>query len=71
MSTTAHQARHGKVATKANGKGNTSKTDHSKLETFFHDEIKDIYWAERNWFRRFRKWPKPRRAKLRNAFTEL
>jgi len=33
---------------KARSNGNSSpKGENSKLEEFFHDEIKDIYWAEK------------------------
>jgi ferritin-like metal-binding protein YciE len=71
MSTTAHQTSHGKVAAKTNGNAGASKTDHSKLETFFHDEIKDIYWAEKKLVQTLPKMAKAATSEeLRNAFTE-
>ena len=44
---------------------------HSKLEEFFHDEIKDIYWAEKKLVQTLPKMAKAATSKdLKNAFTE-
>jgi ferritin-like metal-binding protein YciE len=50
--------------------GKDSKKD-SKLEEFFHDEIKDIYWAEKKLVQTLPKMAKAATSKdLKNAFTE-
>jgi ferritin-like metal-binding protein YciE len=44
---------------------------HSKLEEFFHDEIKDIYWAEKKLVQTLPKMAEAATSKdLKNAFTE-
>jgi ferritin-like metal-binding protein YciE len=48
-----------------------SKAGDSKLEAFFHDEIKDIYWAEKKLVKTLPKMAKAATSEdLRNAFTE-
>src|ERR1700744_6467928 len=43
----------------------------SKLEEFFHDEIKDIYWAEKKLVQTLPKMAKAATSEeLKNAFTE-
>jgi ferritin-like metal-binding protein YciE len=76
MSTThthkSSAANHGKASTgnKSGNKASGSKKEDGKLKEFFHDEIKDIYWAEQKLVKTL-----PRLAKaatsdeLRNAFT--
>ncbi|MEP7320172.1 MAG: ferritin-like domain-containing protein [Panacibacter sp.] len=53
---------------KTNG---TSKTNDSMLADFFHDELKDIYWAEKHLVKTLPKMKKAAAsAELQNAFTE-
>jgi ferritin-like metal-binding protein YciE len=48
-----------------------SRAGDSKLEEFFHDEIKDIYWAEKKLVQTLPKMAKAATSnELRNAFTE-
>ena len=81
MSTNTHKstgAAHGHDATpaaphKAAERKSTagSKTADSKLEEFFHDEIKDIYWAEKKLVQTLPKMAKAATSEeLRSAFTE-
>jgi ferritin-like metal-binding protein YciE len=61
MSTTTHKNNHTAIAPKHD----------SKLEEFFHDEIKDIYWAEKKLVKTLPKMAKAATSKdLKNAFTE-
>ena len=69
MSNTVHKTSHAATATKANAKA--AKGDHSKLEEFFHDEIKDIYWAEKKLVQTLPKMAKAATSEdLKTAFTE-
>lgn len=84
MSTTTHKSKstgaaHGHTA--AQSKSNTatghsqsaagSKSGDSRLEEFFHDEIKDIYWAEKKLVQTLPKMAKAATSEeLKNAFTE-
>jgi ferritin-like metal-binding protein YciE len=85
MSTTAHKNNQAATATKSTSKNNTAKANDSKtkaddskikandsrLEEFFHDEIKDIYWAEKKLVKKLPKMAKAATSKdLKNAFTE-
>src|ERR1700743_1395749 len=68
MSTTTHKkntaAGHSKSAA-------GSKAGDSKLKEFFHDEIKDIYWAEKKLVQTLPKMAKAATSEeLQNAFTE-
>jgi len=59
---------------KANGRSKTpagSRAGDSKLEEFFHDEVKDIYWAEKKLVQTLPKMAKAATSEeLKNAFTE-
>jgi len=56
--------------TRGNGKP-AQKEDSSRLQEFFHDEIKDIYWAEKKLVKTLPKLAKAATSKeLRNAFTQ-
>jgi len=58
---------HAKAATKPS----FSKEEEFKLKEFFHDEIKDIYWAEQKLVKTLPKMAKAATSEeLRNAFTE-
>ena len=83
MSTTTHKKSTGAAGshTTTTSKSNTatgrsktaagSKAGDSKLEEFFHDEIKDIYWAEKKLVQTLPKMAKAATSEeLRNAFTE-
>src|SRR6201992_1968769 len=62
MANTAPKTRHAATTAKANS---------SKLEKFFHDEIKDIYWAEKKLVQTLPKMARAATSEdLRNAFTE-
>jgi len=69
---TAHPA----ASTKSNSariatKQTKSKEPDSRLEEFFHDELKDIYWAENHLVKTLPKMAKAAHSKeLKNAFTE-
>jgi ferritin-like metal-binding protein YciE len=68
MSTTANKK---STATGRNKSAAGSKAGDSKLEEFFHDEIKDIYWAEKKLVQTLPKMAKAATSnKLKNAFTE-
>jgi ferritin-like metal-binding protein YciE len=76
MSTThTHKAAttsHGKAATatKSKSKAAPSKDEEGKLKEFFHDEIKDIYWAEKKLVQTLPKLAKASTSdELRDAFT--
>ncbi len=57
-------------ASKSSNKPNSPKGETSKLEEFFHDEIKDIYWAEKKLVQTLPKMAKASTSgELRNAFT--
>jgi ferritin-like metal-binding protein YciE len=58
--------------TRGNGNGKPAqKEDSSRLQEFFHDEIKDIYWAEKKLVKTLPKLAKAATSKeLRNAFTQ-
>ena len=50
---------------------NTRKVADSRLEEFFHDELKDIYWAENHLVKTLPKMAKAASSEdLKNAFTE-
>lgn len=52
-------------------KGNSNEADHSRLQEFFHDEIKDIYWAEKKLVKTLPKMAKAATStELRSAFTD-
>jgi ferritin-like metal-binding protein YciE len=71
MSTTAQKTQHAGTATKASSKGKGPKANDSKLEEFFHDEIKDIYWAEKKLVKTLPKMAKAATSEeLKNAFTK-
>src|SRR5947209_2883915 len=62
---------------RASGKADNSTSkadstkDNTKLEEFFHEEIKDIYWAEQKLVKTLPKMAKAATSEeLRNAFTE-
>jgi ferritin-like metal-binding protein YciE len=72
MSTTTHKngttAGH-KTSTKKAKSG--AKASDSRLQEFFHDEIKDIYWAEKKLVTTLPKMAKAATSEeLRDAFTE-
>jgi ferritin-like metal-binding protein YciE len=76
MSTThthkAPAANHGKTATTARSgsKPAPSKEEEGKLKEFFHEEIKDIYWAEKKLVQTLPKLAKASTSdELRDAFT--
>lgn len=70
MSTTAHKTNHAKPASKTPGTASSTKHNDSKLEEFFHDEIKDIYWAEKKLVQTLPKMAKAATSeKLKTAFT--
>jgi ferritin-like metal-binding protein YciE len=55
---------------KSRQKAAPSKEDQGKLKEFFHDEIKDIYWAEKKLVQTLPKLAKAATsAELRDAFT--
>ena len=59
------------TATGRNKSAAGSKAGDSKLEEFFHDEIKDIYWAEKKLVQTLPKMAKAATSnELKNAFTE-
>jgi ferritin-like metal-binding protein YciE len=59
------------TATKKSTAAAKSRAGDSKLEEFFHDEIKDIYWAEKKLVQTLPKMAKAATSnELRNAFTE-
>src|ERR1700759_1952837 len=63
---TAHETKENKSSTP-----NTKKTKHSRLEEFFHDELKDIYWAENHLVKTLPKMAKAASGEeLKKAFTE-
>src|ERR1700743_1556234 len=84
MSTTNHKTKSTTAAhsnSAAPAKSNTatgrsktaagSKAGDSKLEEFFHDEIKDIYWAEKKLVQTLPKMAKAATsAELKTAFTD-
>jgi ferritin-like metal-binding protein YciE len=81
MSTSTHKggaaATHKKTAaaaSAANAKSKTksgSRANDSKLQEFFHDEIKDIYWAEKKLVQTLPKLASAATsAELRGAFTD-
>jgi ferritin-like metal-binding protein YciE len=76
MSTThphkSSAADHGKASTgnKSGKKASGSKKEDGKLKEFFHDEIKDIYWAEQKLVKTLPKLAKAATSdELRDAFT--
>jgi ferritin-like metal-binding protein YciE len=55
----------------SNGSSAKGKATDSRLEEFFHDELKDIYWAENHLVKTLPKMVKAASGKeLKNAFTE-
>jgi ferritin-like metal-binding protein YciE len=76
MSTThthkSSAASQGKASTgnKSGNKASGSKKEEGKLKEFFHDEIKDIYWAEQKLVKTLPKLAKAATSdELRDAFT--
>jgi ferritin-like metal-binding protein YciE len=60
-----------RTETRSTGRSTGSKNENSKLEEFFHDEIKDIYWAEKKLVNALPKMAKAATSEeLRDAFTE-
>lgn len=60
-----------KKSAPSNTKGNANKGNDSRLEEFFHDELKDIYWAENHLVKTLPKMVKAASAKeLKSAFTD-
>jgi ferritin-like metal-binding protein YciE len=58
------------TAAKSKSKAAPSKEEEGKLKEFFHDEIKDIYWAEKKLVRTLPKLAKAATSdELRDAFT--
>src|ERR1700744_420702 len=80
MSTNTHKGAshsHSSAAPKSSTSTGRSKTaagsraGDSKLEKFFHDEIKDIYWAEKKLVQTLPKMAKAATSdELKNAFTD-
>ena len=69
MSNTAHKTNRATKVTKPEGK--TPRANDSRLEEFFHDEIKDIYWAEKKLVKTLPKMARAATSEdLKNAFTE-
>jgi ferritin-like metal-binding protein YciE len=65
----AHAAHHTPVIKKT--AVHSSKVTDSRLEEFFHDELKDIYWAENHLVKTLPKMTKAASGQeLKNAFTE-
>jgi ferritin-like metal-binding protein YciE len=51
--------------------GHHTKANDSRLEEFFHDELKDIYWAEHHLVKKLPKMAKAASGEeLKDAFTE-
>jgi ferritin-like metal-binding protein YciE len=70
MSKTAQQSSKAKKAPQVTGNANPAKANDSRLEEFFHDEIRDIYWAEKKLVQTLPKMAKAATSEnLRNAFT--
>lgn len=70
MAKTASPARRAKKLSNTTEKGGL-KANNSKLEEFFRDEIKDIYWAEKKLVQTLPKLAKAATSEeLRNAFTK-
>jgi ferritin-like metal-binding protein YciE len=71
MSTTAQKTQHASTATKTSPNGKAPQANDSQLEEFFHDEIKDIYWAEKKLVKTLPKMAKAATSEaLKNAFTK-
>jgi ferritin-like metal-binding protein YciE len=71
MSATAQKTQHASTATKTPARSIPPKATDSKLEEFFHDEIKDIYWAEKKLIKTLPKMAKAATSEdLKNAFTK-
>ena len=71
MSATTHKNTQNTAAATTTANGKASKANDSKLEKFFHDEIKDIYWAEKKLVQTLPKMAKAATSdELKNAFTE-
>jgi ferritin-like metal-binding protein YciE len=70
--TKGHNAAHKVVAHSSKTAGHGAKANiDSKLEEFFHDELKDIYWAEKKLVKTLPKLAKAATSEeLRNAFSE-
>ncbi|MDR3713209.1 MAG: ferritin-like domain-containing protein [Puia sp.] len=70
MTNTTNKTHHAAPASKANGNGKNAKANDSRLEEFFHEEIKDIYWAEKKLVQTLPKMAKAATGTdLKNAFT--
>ena len=72
MSTSTHKTPAGKPTQNRTAKAKSgSKSADSRLQQFFHDEIKDIYWAEKKLVQTLPKMAKAATSEeLRSAFTE-
>jgi ferritin-like metal-binding protein YciE len=74
MSTTVHKkssAKHSRSDKDSRSNKDSRNDKNSRLEEFFHDEIKDIYWAEKKLVQTLPKMAKAATSKdLKNAFTE-
>ena len=56
---------------KANGKAKGAPAEDSMLDEFFHDELKDIYWAEKHLVKTLPKMQKAATSEeLQKAFTD-
>lgn len=70
VSKTSSSTPHSSTSKKSSVKSGTRAND-SKLQEFFHDEIKDIYWAEKKLVQTLPKMAKAATSdELKNAFTE-
>jgi ferritin-like metal-binding protein YciE len=76
MSTTSTHKTHAAsdktaTTTKSRSKATPSKEEEGKLKELFHDEIKDIYWAEKKLVQTLPKLAKAATSEeLRDAFTD-
>jgi ferritin-like metal-binding protein YciE len=72
MSTSTHKTHAAKSASTRTTKSKSgSKSADTRLQKFFHDEIKDIYWAEKKLVQTLPKLAKAATSEeLRGAFTE-
>ena len=70
MSSTTHKSSNAKTPA-ASSQGSKAKANHSKLEDFFHEEIKDIYWAEKKLVQTLPKMARAATSEdLKDAFTQ-
>jgi len=60
-----------KKTTKSNGHTNTEQNENTLLDELFHDELKDIYWAEKHLLKALPKLQKAATSEeLQNALAE-